>query len=189
MGLVRKRLRPRLIVVYLLVLVLVAMAKPAATGLIVGGILMVLGESLRVWATGYLCKNDDLTVAGPYAFLRHPLYLGTLLIGCGFAITASNWIALMLLAVFVAGYFGYYMPYKERIESARLEDIYGEPYRLYAVAVPKLLPRLRPYTALGATRGTSTGWQWERFVDNNELGTGVVVGLCLLVMAVRWSLS
>ena len=104
--------------------------------------MIALGEGLRIWATGHLFKNDALTVEGPYAYLRHPLYLGTLLIACGFGVMARGGLTLALLGVFLVSYFGYYMPYKNRIESARLEALYGDAFRRYATAVPSLLPRL-----------------------------------------------
>ena len=62
------------------------------------------------------------------------------MIGLGFLIMAWSPLALALAAVFGAVYFGYYMPYKDRIESARLESLYGDAYRRYAAAVPRLIP-------------------------------------------------
>jgi len=46
--------------------------------------LVVLGEALRTWAAGHLLKDERLTVGGPYAFVRDPLYLGSLLSALGF---------------------------------------------------------------------------------------------------------
>jgi protein-S-isoprenylcysteine O-methyltransferase Ste14 len=189
MGFVQKRLRPRLILLYLLALAVLLLADPSPAGLLIGGVLVGAGEAVRIWATGHLNKNDDLTITGPYRFLRHPLYLGSLLIGCGFATMGSNRVTLVLLAVFLAVFLGYYMPYKERIESARLEELYGEAFRRYATAVPKLLPRFYPYVALGSVKDVSAGWRMERFIDNNELGTGLTAGLGILAMVARWSLA
>ena len=36
-----------------------------------------LGFIIRAWATGHIRKNDELTVSGPYALTRNPLYLGS----------------------------------------------------------------------------------------------------------------
>jgi hypothetical protein len=33
---------------------------------------------LRIWASGHLVKNKVLTVTGPYAYVKNPLYIGTL---------------------------------------------------------------------------------------------------------------
>jgi protein-S-isoprenylcysteine O-methyltransferase Ste14 len=186
MRFVRKRLRPRLLVVYALAIAAVLVSRPTTTSLVIGAIPIVLGEALRLWATGYLHKNDALTIVGPYAYLRHPLYLGTLLIGAGFLIMAANKIGYGFAALFVLVYFGYYMPYKDRIESARLESLYGDAYRRYAAAVPRLVPRLHPYQPLAAERPSEGTWRRTRFADNNETGTAVVVAVGVLCMVVRW---
>jgi len=189
MSFVRKRLRPRLLVVYALAAAAVWLSQPTPASLGAGAIPVALGESLRLFATGHLHKNDALTVTGPYAYLRHPLYFGTLLIGAGFLIMAWSSIALAFAALFLLVYFGYYMPYKDRIESARLESIYGDAYRRYAAAVPRLVPRLHAYEPLPAERAPEQAWRSARFADNNETGTAVVVVVGVLGMVVRWGLS
>jgi len=41
------------------------------------------GELLRLWAAGHLEKSREVTTSGPYRFTRHPLYMGSTLIGIG----------------------------------------------------------------------------------------------------------
>ncbi len=188
MRFIRKRLRPRLLAVYGLLLALVAYAQPSPASFAVGLVPILLGETLRLWATGHLHKNDALTLSGPYAYLRNPLYLGTMLIGLGFALIAASSLAYGVLAIFLLGYFGYYMPYKDRIESARLEALYGDAYRRYAVAVPSLLPRLHAYVPLSADERPVPDWK-VRFRDNNELGTALAVLSVVLLLVARWSLG
>jgi protein-S-isoprenylcysteine O-methyltransferase Ste14 len=188
MSFVKKRLRPRLLAVYALAAAALWLSRPTPLSLAVGAVPIALGEALRLWATGHLHKNDSLTITGPYAYLRHPLYLGTLLIGVGFLIMAWSPIALALAALFGLVYFGYYMPYKDRIESARLESLYGDAYRRYSAAVPRLIPRLHAYTPLAAERARETAWRGGRFSDNNETGTAAAVVVGVLCMVARWSL-
>src|SRR5262245_57561623 len=109
MSFAKKRLRPRLLAVYALAGVALWLSRPTPASIAAGALPILLGEGLRLWATGHLHKNDSLTVTGPYAYLRHPLYAGTLLIGAGFLIMAWSGIALAFAAVFLVGYFGYYM--------------------------------------------------------------------------------
>ena len=85
-------------------------------------------------------------------------------------------------------YYVYYMPYKNRIEGARLEALYGDAFRRYATAVPSLLPRLYPYAPLGADTGSLPDAR-ERFLDNNEVGTAAVVAIGVLALVLRWLLS
>jgi protein-S-isoprenylcysteine O-methyltransferase Ste14 len=184
----KKRLRPRLLVIYALVGAALWYASPTGTSIALGVIPVVTGEAIRLWATGHLHKNDALTVTGVYAYVRHPLYLGTLLIGVGFLVMTHHLLGWIALGAFALFFFGYYMPYKDRIESARLEALYGDEFRRYAVCVPRLLPRVRAYVPLGAT-GPASGWRQARFSDNNELGTAAVVALGVLALVVRWQLG
>ncbi len=188
MGFLQKRLTPRPWASYMLAGVLIAFSEPTPGALLGGGLLVGLGEVLRIWATGHLVKTERLTITGPYRYLRHPLYMGTLLIGVGFCVMGANAVALGLLAGFVLVFLGYYMPYKNRIEGARLEARYGDAFCRYATAVPRLLPRLRPYHALAGDAEEQGSWRAQRFVENNELGTTVVVALGVVAMSLRRSL-
>ena len=80
--------------------------------------------------------------AGPYGFLRHPLYAGTLLIVSGLILAAGFGLARFALPVGLAHFFFYYLPYKERSESSRLEARHGAAFADYRGAVPAILPRL-----------------------------------------------
>jgi protein-S-isoprenylcysteine O-methyltransferase Ste14 len=188
MSFAKKRLKPRLLAVYGIAAVALWMSHPTPLSIAAGALPIGLGEGLRLWATGHLHKNDALTCTGPYAFLRHPLYAGTLLIALGFLLMAWSPAAVAAAAVLGVGYFGYYMPYKDRIESARLEEIYGDAYRRYAAAVPRLIPRLHRYEPLSAERSAETVWRSQRFADNHETGTAAVVAFGVLCMVARWGL-
>jgi hypothetical protein len=184
-----KRLGPRLWPLYVFGGALLWWADPSPGSLIAGGALAAAGEGLRLWATGHLNKNEALTVTGPYGFLRHPLYLGSFVLVTGFAIMARTTMCLVLYGLFVAFFFGYYMPYKTRIEGARLERLYGDAFRRYELAVPSLIPRLHGYRPLGPERSDEVAWRGERFVDNHEVGTAAGVSIALLAMIVRWAIA
>ncbi len=95
----KKRLRPRLLAVYALAVAFVVFATPTLETLPLGVAMVLLGEGLRVWATGHLIKTDALTISGPYAYLRHPLYVGTLSIAAGFACMGHNPVILGLFGL------------------------------------------------------------------------------------------
>jgi len=107
------------------------------------------------------------------------------LIATGFAITAGTGFALGVLGVFLAVYFFYYMPYKNLIEGARLEESFGDPYRRYAIAVPRLVPRVHAYSPLAGDASGTVVWRSERFTDNNETGTAIAVGLGVAALVAR----
>lgn len=174
----REKLRLRVLAAYVAAVTVVVAARPSAAGILAGSLLLGAGMALRVWATGHLHKNQELTISGPYAHLRHPLYAGALLIGIGVAIAAGPAVALVALPLGLGFFFAYYLPYKERVESARLETLYGDAYRRYRDGVRPLVPQLRPW------RDTDprVRWQLSRVVANNEhsvlawslLGLGVI---------------
>jgi protein-S-isoprenylcysteine O-methyltransferase Ste14 len=185
----RKNLNVRLLPFYAAVVLGFVLARPTPLGLAVGGALVLSGVALRGWGGGHLVKNDRLTVSGPYAHLRHPLYAGTLLLGSGFAVMAGPWGVLLLFAFFLPVFFLYYLPYKDRIESARLERRYGLAFASYRAAVPALLPSMTPWSPPSDLSGTaSRRWSQRRFRANGELANLAGVGLALGLLALRMAL-
>ena len=106
------------------------------------------GLWLRGYAAGYVRKNAELTVTGPYAYTRNPLYLGSMMIAVGFAAASGRWvIPIVLAALFLA----IYLPTIFSEEAFLRTEFPG--FDAYAAKVPRLLPRLTP-AALGGTPGS-----------------------------------
>jgi protein-S-isoprenylcysteine O-methyltransferase Ste14 len=181
----RKTLKPRTGALYLLGLAALVAARPELALFVPGVALIALGEALRLWATGYLLKTDELTTAGPYAHLRHPLYLGALLIGTGFALVAGRWVALVVIPAGLVFYFGYYLRYKERVESERLERIYGDAFRAYRAAVPAIVPRATPWHPPSQTE--TPPWRLDRVLENDEQTALAYVVLALAAVCALWA--
>jgi protein-S-isoprenylcysteine O-methyltransferase Ste14 len=112
----------------------------------VGVVVMLLGVTLRVWSSRVLGRffTRTLRVAGdqpvvsdgPYCVVRHPGYLGDILMWIGAAFTTLNWIAfggLTLAALLAYGY-------RIRVEESMLQETLGEPYRAYMARTWRLLP-------------------------------------------------
>ncbi len=136
------------------------LAKPSWESLAVGMVLSLLGLGLRAWAAGYLRKEKELAVSGPYRFTRNPLYLGTLLIATGLCAAARSWPAVLLLAA----YFAVFYPVIVWEERDRMRALFPEAYGPYERAVPLFLP------APGKT-GTGNGERFDAnlFRKNKEL--------------------
>jgi len=115
------------------------LARPTWRFLEIGVIFIVPGLLIRALASGHVRKNEALATSGPYAYTRNPLYLGSLLVGIGFAIAArSYWIGAALVLMF----FAIYMPVI-RSEEAFLREKFPE-FEDYARGVPRILPRILP---------------------------------------------
>ena len=92
-----------------------------------------------------------------------------------------------MLPLALAVFFLYYFPYKERIESARLERLYGAPYTAYRAAVPALLfapARWSPPPELAANVSVEGRWSFARFRANDEDGAllAILGGVVLLAL-------
>jgi len=176
---------------YAVVVALVAWGRPQPALLAVGLACVAAGLALRVWSAGHLVKTERLVRSGPYAYVRHPLYAGTLLVGGGFVLAAAGPLAPPVLAAWLAVFFAYYLPYKERIESARLERRHGDAYRRYRDAVPALVPRGRrwPPPTLRDVAGAAPRWSARRFRESSERHTLAAAGAALLVLGLRAGLG
>ena len=101
--------------------------------------LVAPGVWLRAYASGYVKKNRELTVTGPYAHTRNPLYLGSMLIAAGFALALLSWPVGLMLTL---GFTVIYVPViasEERFLRATFPT-----FEEYCRRVPRLIPRLRP---------------------------------------------
>lgn len=113
------------------------LARPTWRFLAFGSLLIVPGLLIRALASGYVRKNETLAKSGPYAYTRNPLYLGSLLIGIGFAVAARSWwVGLILVLMF----FVIYMPVI-RSEEDYLREKFPD-FQDYAEKVPRMIPRL-----------------------------------------------
>lgn len=101
--------------------------------------LVLPGLVLRGYASGYVKKNRELTVTGPYAYTRNPLYLGSMLMAAGFAMALASWLVAVVL---VAGFAVIYIPVIASEEGFLRSQFAG--FDAYCRAVPRFLPRLTP---------------------------------------------
>jgi hypothetical protein len=90
-----------------------------------------------------------------------------------------------MFGCFLPVFFFYYFPYKERIESARLERRYGSAYAEYRRAVPALLPSLVRFTPAQDAAPVRERWSFERLRANNEDGTMLGIAVTLLLLGLR----
>jgi protein-S-isoprenylcysteine O-methyltransferase Ste14 len=116
-------------------------ARPTPGSLIGGGVVAVIGLAIRAWASGYLKKNEELTVTGPYAHTRNPLYLGTFLLGTGVAMSAGT---LWFTILFICLYLFIYLPVMFA-EAQTLGELFPNQYEDYSKRVPLFYLRATPY--------------------------------------------
>ncbi|MGO9093911.1 MAG: methyltransferase family protein [Bryobacteraceae bacterium] len=141
---------------FLLVVAFAWFAAPTPGSIAAGLPIAALGLWLRGWAAGHLAKNEKLAASGPYAYLRNPLYLGTLIVAAGLAV--ASW-RLLLAALFAAVFTLVYLP-AIQLEQQHLRALFPE-YADYAARVPLLWPRL-------ARAGAPGRFRWRLYARNEE---------------------
>src|SRR5271157_3395613 len=99
--------------------------------------LVLPGLALRAYAAGYVKKDRELTVTGPYAHTRNPLYLGSMLIASGFAVAVLSWPVALALACGFAMIYVPVMASEERFLRAAFPA-----FEAYCRRVPRLIPRI-----------------------------------------------
>ena len=113
---------------------------------LVGLAVMATGFGLRIWAavalgryyttTLMMTKGQEVVTAGPYAWIRHPGYLGEILIWTGLGVLSSTLVALVLLpTMFVA-----VLLYRISSEEKMLVKELGDDYVRYRQRTRKLIP-------------------------------------------------
>lgn len=155
------------------------LARPTARSIVIGTVVGAVGLFIRTVASGHVQKNEQLTMSGPYAYLRNPLYFGSIVLAAGLTIAARSWwIGLCLVVMFLA----IYLPVIWS-EEAFLRAKFPE-FEEYSRHVPRLVPRVTPF---GNARGRfSWALYWKHREYNAALGTAVML-LLLAAKLIWWS--
>jgi protein-S-isoprenylcysteine O-methyltransferase len=114
----------------------------------IGLILFVLGLIIRWIAIVHLGRfftvnvaiadDHQLITTGPYRYVRHPSYTGTLLIFLGFGLCMLNIFSLAAVFLPITAAFLWRM----HVEETALKQAFGDSYQTYAAATPRLIPLL-----------------------------------------------
>ncbi len=138
---VARRIRVPLGFVLAAVYLYLAATRPSHPAAIAWSLVLVLsGLALRAGASGTVEKNRELTVTGPYAYTRNPLYLGSMLMAAGFALALMSWLVALLLAADFAAIYIPVIAAEERFLRATFPQ-----FNDYGRHVPRFLPRLTPW--------------------------------------------
>jgi len=132
--------------------------------------LVLPGLWLRAYASGYVKKNRELTVTGPYAHTRNPLYLGSMLIAGGFAVALLSWPVAVVLAI---GFALIYIPViasEERFLRATFPR-----FDEYCRRVPRLIPRPTParFGGNGTEQPTSGSFSLDLYLRHREYNAAI----------------
>jgi protein-S-isoprenylcysteine O-methyltransferase Ste14 len=161
----RRIARLRVTIGFIAGAVVLWLAHPTPRSLALGALVAVVGEAIRVWAAGHLEKGREVTTSGPYRFTRHPLYLGSSVIGIGLAIACAN----LIVAVLVLAYLGVTLTAAMRTEEAHLTEKFGAVYPAYRE---------------GRSSGEGRRFSTARVVRNREYRA--LLGLLAVMLVLAW---
>ncbi len=167
---------------------MVIFARPTTWTIVPGGTLALLGESLRFWGVAYAGSLTRVTggvgapeviVAGPFAHVRNPLYVGNILMYVGIGIMSNAlfpWLVLVALAYFVFQY-----TQIVALEEGFLEKEFGDAYRTFRSNVPAFVPRWTGYTEK-AQEHQKPDWPGALKSERRTLQAFGIVVVTLLVL-------
>lgn len=138
-----------------------------------GSLLVLFGLAMRMWASGYIAKNQVLATSGPYALVRHPLYTGNISLLFGFAFASGLWwgglVALIILATFYPPTVAY--------EDGKMREKFPDAWNEWAPVVPALVPRLSFWRS-----EEQIPWSFRRCLRRNGEPASALFLLALLLV-------
>lgn len=149
--------------------VALVLATPTMESIALGLAVAAPGEWLRLWASGHIDKGREITRSGPYRYVRHPLYLGSLVMGLGFVIAAASGVVAAIVLAYLALTYAAAM----RTEEAALDTRFAGEYSAYREG--RASPVERRFT-------------WARVRANREYRAvaGFAIGAALLALRTQW---
>ncbi len=151
-------------------------SPPSMLFFVIGLEVVIFGEAIRIWASGYLKKGEILAVNGPYAYVRHPLYLGSFLIGTGFCIVAQS---VNLFVIFLV-LFGLVYRYSAAREEEELTKKFSIEFAEYKESVPLFLPSFNPYET-----NVFSKFSWAQVLDNKEYRSWYGILIVTAVLGIK----
>jgi protein-S-isoprenylcysteine O-methyltransferase Ste14 len=168
-------------------IVMVFLAHPTLVSYVIGLVIVLSGESIRLWGVAFAGSETRTTgpvggtyliTRGPFAYVRNPLYLGNMMIYTGVGIMANVW----WLAVIAFFYFMWQYTMIVGLEEEYLLKTFGRQFEEYCRAVPRFLPSARAY---GGSGHEQPDLDWKSGIAS-ERRTLQAIALLTVVMAVLW---
>jgi len=121
------------------------LAEPTERSLWSGAAFVVIGEFLRIWAAGHGYRKGQVAIVGPWRFVRHPYFLGTILLHAGLVVASRSLVATIVGLVLLL------LIYRREVvrDEALLAEKLGQIFKEYKSAVGAFLPQFYRWTPAG----------------------------------------
>ena len=168
---------------------MVVFAQPTALTMTVGFVVAAAGEVTRFWGVAYAGSLTRVTgsvgapeviVAGPFARVRNPLYVGNVLTYIGIGIMSNALFPWLVLAAAI--WFGFQYYQIVLLEETFLEKEFGPAYLEFKSGVPRFIPRLSAYVNPVQSK------QWANWKEarHSERRTFQALSIVLVILLVLW---
>ena len=164
---------------YPLAILVLWFSRPTPRSILWAAPLGLLGLIIRARAAGHLHKQKVLTVTGPYAYTRNPLYFGSAILALAAAVATRSWISAAILGIYFALFYSIVM----RREEAELRQHHAASFEEYARAVPLFFPRLTPAKL---SFGGAGSFSFAQYKKNHEYQAAIGFLLLLAVLLLIW---
>lgn len=170
-------------------LAMIIFAQPTAVTMAIGIVLAAAGEFIRFWGVAYAGSLTRVTgsvgapeviIAGPFARVRNPLYVGNVLTYVGIGIMSNALFPWLL--IIAAVWFGFQYTQIVMLEEIFLEKEFGAAYLEFKRNVPRFIPRLSAYINPVQSKQKSN---WTE-AAHSERRTFQALSLVLVMLLVLW---
>jgi protein-S-isoprenylcysteine O-methyltransferase Ste14 len=167
-------------------LILLVFSKPNIYLIIVGTLLVLVGEFIRIMSVGYSgaierspqIMANSLVTAGPYAHVRNPIYIGNYFWGLGFVLVFNVWMP-YIIALYTLGFFvQYWLIVRE--EEIYLKKKFEQQYLSYKSKVHSFVPRISAHKDKSPHRFNL------KDALQSEKDTFKVIGAVYFIIILRW---
>lgn len=165
---------------YPLAILVLCFSRPNLRSILAAIPLGLLGLLIRASAAGHLHKQEVLTMTGPYAYTRNPLYFGSAILTLAAAVASFSRISAAILCFYFALFYFFVM----RREEGELRQHHGASFEEYARAVPLFFPRPLPAKVAPGVGGSFSFAQYKR---NREYRAAIgFVFLLGILLGIWW---
>jgi protein-S-isoprenylcysteine O-methyltransferase Ste14 len=142
------------------------LAQPTWATIVAGGLVAVVGQAIRIWSAGHLEKSREVTRSGPSRWARHPLYVGSSVMGLGTAIASASGVAACVTTIYLV----VTLTAAIRTEEAFLRTRFGPEYDAYC---------------RGQAPAVERRFSWDRAWRNREWRAVLGLAIALTVLLIK----
>jgi len=174
------------------VILMLIFENATITSLIIGFVIAVSGELIRLWGVSWAGSETRTTggvggtylvISGPFAHVRNPLYVGNILMYLGLGIMSMSLFPYLQIVAILFFIMQYQFIVKE--EEGFLIKKFGDDYQKYLQNVPRFFPRVTKYKDKSIPQpnySLSAGLK-------SETRTLQAFGTVALLIVIKWYLS